>query len=214
MGKSDTSIAAEFFKLELLLIQTADDAVKCIKTLKSNLTKYDTHHGLHCVNTSTSFMRSHIRAAKDAASNLRLAADQIARSKFLSEWEIAAAQNNTRTTSEAMKNLKKAARAYDEMNGKPKGITRIIDNVLAGKEVMLSNSGNTLANSDTVEAVVKAILRTNFSGFSALKHQISSAENSLSPSLAERAKDAVADVVSKLKGGPSQNLLNARSFSI
>lgn len=103
MGKSDTSVAAEFFKLELLLVQTADDAIHCVKTLKDNLAEYDIRHGLHFTNTSKSFMRGFIRAAKDAASDLRLAADQVAKSKYLSDWEIAAARNKMNAASDAMK---------------------------------------------------------------------------------------------------------------
>ncbi|GMF20806.1 unnamed protein product [Phytophthora lilii] len=212
MGKSDTIIAAEFFKLELLLIQTADDAVNCTKALKTNLTEYDTCNGLHYVNTSASFMRSSIRAAKDAASELRLVADQIAKSKFLSEWEIAAARNKTNAAADAKKNLKKAAQAHDEVNGKPKGITRIIGNVLVGKTDAKNKSkaGGVLGTADTVEAVVKSTLRSSFSGFSGLRHQISTAEKSLSPSLVERAKEVVEDVVVKIKGhsNPSRSTSN------
>ncbi|KAL4155040.1 hypothetical protein PRNP1_007154 [Phytophthora ramorum] len=208
MGKSDTGIAAEFFKLELLLIQTADDAVKCVKVLKTNLVEYDTHNGLHFVNTSKYFLINNIRIAKDAASKLRLVSDQIAKSKFPSEWEIAAARNKMNAASDAMKELKKAARAYDEMNGKSKGITRIIDNMLVGKE---SKGGEA---ADTVESVVKSTLRSNFSGFSALKHQISGAEKSLSPSIVERAKYAVVDVVNKLKPDSSPQRVGEKSLSI
>ncbi|KAE8906539.1 hypothetical protein PF005_g31704 [Phytophthora fragariae] len=204
MGKSDTSIAAEFFKLELLLIQTADDAVHCTKAVKDNLGEYDTRHGLHFANTSKSFMRGSIRAAKDAASELGLLADQIAKSKFLSDWEIAAARNKMKAASDAMKELNKAARVYDEMNGKPKGITRIIDNVLVMRFDKRKEDG-TLGTADTVGVVVKSTLRSSFGGFSALKHQISVAEKSLSPSLIERVKETVEDVVIKLKETSSSN---------
>ncbi|GMF88883.1 unnamed protein product [Phytophthora fragariaefolia] len=207
MGKSNTSVAAEFFKLELLLIQTADDAVNCVKALKNNLEGYDARHGLHFVNTSQSFMRSSIRAAKDAASELRLVADQIAKSKFLSDWEIAAARNKMKTASDAMKELKKVARVYDEMNGKPKGISRIIDNVLVGKYDRENETKETgiLRSADTAEVVVKSTLRGSFGGFSALKHQIATADKSLSPSLIERAKEAVEDIMIKLKENTSSN---------
>ncbi|EGZ30580.1 hypothetical protein PHYSODRAFT_467523 [Phytophthora sojae] len=209
MGKSDTSVAAEFFKLELLLVQTADDAIHCVKTLKDNLAEYDIRHGLHFTNTSKSFMRGFIRAAKDAASDLRLAADQVAKSKYLSDWEIAAARNKMNAASDAMKGLKKAARLYDEMNGKPMGITRVIDNMLVGKYDKMKGDG-TLGTADTVEIVVESTLRGEFGGFSALKRQIAVAEKSLSPSLIERAREAVADVVIKFKENSTSN----RSVSI
>ncbi|OWY92484.1 hypothetical protein PHMEG_00038504 [Phytophthora megakarya] len=201
MGKSDTSIAAEFFKLELFLIQTADETIKSTKALKHNLAEYDTRHGLNFTNTSKSFMRSSVRTTKDAASELRLVADQIAKSKYLSDWGIAAARNKMTATSNALKELKKKARAYDEMNGKPKGITRIIDNVLISKHDKKDNQEHImLETADTVEALVKLTLHDTFSGFSALKHQISTAEKSLSLSLMERAKEVMEDVVIKLKG--------------
>ncbi|KAJ8561741.1 hypothetical protein ON010_g7942 [Phytophthora cinnamomi] len=158
MGKSDTSIAAEFFKLELVLLQTADDAIHCVKALKDNLTEYDTRHGLHFANTSKSFMRGNIRVAKDAASDLRLVADQVAKSKFQSDWEIAAARSKMNAASDAIKGLKVAARVYDEMNGKPTGITRIIDNVLVGKYDKKKESC-ILGTADTLELVVKSTLR-------------------------------------------------------
>ncbi|KAG7375270.1 hypothetical protein PHYPSEUDO_002143 [Phytophthora pseudosyringae] len=204
MGKSETSIAAEFFKLELLLIQTADDATKCVKALKANFADYDARHGMHVVNTSKSFMKGNIRSAKDAASELRLVADQIAKSKFLSDWEIAAARNKMIAASDAMNEVKKQARVYDEMNGKPKGITRIIDNVLVGKRGRKKDNqdSSVLETVDTVDAVVKLTLRTTFSGFSALKHQIATAEKSLSPSFVERAREVMEDVVFKFKSDP------------
>lgn len=158
-------------------------------------------------------MRGRIRAAKDAASELRLVADQIAKSKFLSEWEIAAARNKMNAAFDAMKDLKKAARVYDEMNGKPKGITRIIDNVLVGKydrKKKKNQDGSVLGTADTVEVVVISTLRNNFSGFSALKHQISTAEKSLLPSLVQRARVVVEDVVIKIKDDSN----HARSVSI
>ncbi|KAG6974427.1 hypothetical protein JG688_00003067 [Phytophthora aleatoria] len=211
MGKSDTSIAAEFFKLELLLIETADDAAKSAKALKTNFAAYDSRHGLHFVNTSKSFMRGNIRTAKDAAAELRLVADQIAKSKFLTDWEIAAARNKMNATADAIKELKKQARVYDEMNGKPKGITRIIESVLVGKRDKKKGNQDdgVIATIDTVDAVVKLTLRTTFSGFHALKRQISVAEKSLSPSLVERAKDVMEDVVIKFKGTPATRSQNS-----
>ena len=193
----DSDVAAEFFKLELVLIQTADDAVTCMKTLKTNLSDFDIRHNLHVANTSKFFMRDSIRVAKDAASELNHVAEQIARSKCFADSEIAKARNKMNTLSDAMQSLKKAARIYDEMNGRSRCITRIIDNVLVGK---YDNQDNNMPGSaDTVEIVVRSTLRNYFNGFSALKHQITTAEKSLSPSLVQRAKDVVDDVVIKIK---------------
>ncbi|CAI5743842.1 unnamed protein product [Peronospora destructor] len=190
MGRSNSGIAVEFFKLELVLIQTADDAVKCVKTLKTNLSEFDIRHNLHVVNTSKFFMRDSIRVAKDAASQLNHMAEQIARSKCVADWEITEACNKKNALSDAMQSLKKAARTYDEMNGKSRCITRIIDNVLVGKYDKKDNQDNNMPGcADTVEIVVRSTLRNSFNGFSALKHQISTAEKSLSPSLVQRAKE-------------------------
>ncbi|KAG7399777.1 hypothetical protein PHYBOEH_007940 [Phytophthora boehmeriae] len=237
MGKATHhNIAAqqEFAKLEILLAQTATDAINCLKVLKGNLAEYDSRHGLHFANTSKSFMRSEIRGAKDSASELRDVANQISKSKTPSEWEISAARSKMNATSDALTDLKKVARSYDEKNGKQKGITAMIDNVLVGNhskekeskdaffnkgskdkegapgsEWFGSSSNNNdinhggagiLGAADTVEAVVKSTLRDSFGGFSALKHQISTAEKSLSPSFVDRAKEAVAGMTSKLSG--------------
>ncbi|KAF4315005.1 hypothetical protein BBO99_00009695, partial [Phytophthora kernoviae] len=137
MGKSinhNTAAEQEFAKLELLLAQTASDTVNCLKVLKGNLAEYDSRHGLHFVNTSKSFMRSDIRAAKDTASELRHVANQISKSKTPSESEITAARSKMNATSDALTDLKKIGRTYDEKNGKEKGITAVIDNMLVGKD--------------------------------------------------------------------------------
>ncbi|ETN17453.1 hypothetical protein PPTG_05254 [Phytophthora nicotianae INRA-310] len=64
--------------------------------------------------------------------------------------------------------------------------------------------GGVLSGSDTVEALVKSTLRENFN-LSALSHQITIAEKSLSasPGFVERAKEAVHEVKEKLKGDKS-----------
>ncbi|KAH7482395.1 hypothetical protein PRIC1_006786 [Phytophthora ramorum] len=65
-----------------------------------------------------------------------------------------------------------------------------------------NNGGGIVGSTETVETLVKKTLRDNFS-VSALDHQISAAEKSLSPSIAERAKEAVHDVKDKIKGDKS-----------
>ncbi|CAH0480991.1 unnamed protein product [Peronospora belbahrii] len=204
MSRYNSGIAAEFFKLELLLMQTANDAVKCMEILKTNLSDYDIYHDLNYIHTSTSFMRDSIHFAEHAALELSLVAEQIAKSKSLSDWEIAAARNKMSAASDAMSGLKKVARVYDEMNGKSTGIARFIDHVLIRKydtKKTISEHNNMPPEcADTVEIVVKSTLRNAFNGFSALKHQISTAEKSLLPSLVQRAKDVVETVVIKIKG--------------
>ncbi|RLN05653.1 hypothetical protein BBJ28_00004687 [Nothophytophthora sp. Chile5] len=220
MGKSTTTMyneaaEQEFNKLEQVLNQTAGDTASCLKVLKGNLSEYDSRHGLHFTNTSKSFLRSDIRAAKDSASELKHVANQIRKSKEPSESEIMAARNKMNATSDAMTLLKKTARAYDEKNGKSTGITGMIDNVLINKDGKekekesegswfsknkSGNQGGVLGTSDTVEAVVKSTLRDSFAGFTVLKHQITTAEKALTPSLADRAKEAVLGVADKLKG--------------
>ncbi|EGZ19232.1 hypothetical protein PHYSODRAFT_312562 [Phytophthora sojae] len=237
MGKSiERSIAAEqeFSKLELLLHQTANDATKCLKVLKRNLAEYDKRHGLRFRNTSRSFMRSDIRVAKDLASDLRHVATRIRKSKRPTESEVNAARISMNETAEAMNDLKKAGRVYDQNNGLSGGTSGILGNVLGdkddkekgnkgglfsnndkvkdpdkskgglfgsgGKKMEPRSSGGILKSADTVEAVVRVTLRDSFSGFNALENQISATEKALSPSLAERAKEAVAGVANKLVG--------------
>ncbi|GMF13940.1 unnamed protein product [Phytophthora lilii] len=62
-----------------------------------------------------------------------------------------------------------------------------------------NNVGGIIGSTDTVETIVKKTLRDNFS-LSALSHQIAAAEKSLSPSIVERAKEAMHEVKDKLKG--------------
>ncbi|KAI9986684.1 hypothetical protein PInf_025639 [Phytophthora infestans] len=94
MGKSDRNVTAEqeFAALEKLLIQTSDDATRCLKLLKKNLSDYDSRHGNHFINTSTSYMRSDMRTAKDTAADLKHVAHRISKSPQPSETEIHSAQ--------------------------------------------------------------------------------------------------------------------------
>lgn len=63
------------------------------------------------------------------------------------------------------------------------------------------HGGGILGGSDTVESLVKSTLHENFN-LSPLSHQITAADKSLSssPSIVEKAKEAMADVKEKLKG--------------
>ncbi|POM81268.1 Hypothetical protein PHPALM_789 [Phytophthora palmivora] len=211
MGKSTQHNAAaeqEFSKMARLLIQTADEAVRCLKALKTNLAEYDKRHGLLFLNTSKSFMRSDIRAAKDKASELKHVADQITMAKAPSEWEITATRSKIHEVSDALIKLKRTARAYDRKNNMgsidPEDRSSNQSNDNAESEGSWfsedSNSDRSGSTADTVEVVVKSTVHHNFSGFFALKHQISIAEDSLSPSFADRFMDTVNTVSDSLKG--------------
>lgn len=137
MGKSsERNIATqqEFSKLEVLLVQTANAATKCLKILKRNLAKYDRRHGLYFRNTSKYFMRNDIRVAKDLASDLRHVAKRICKSKNPTKSEINAARISMNATSDAMGDLKQSGRIYDQNNGVSGGVTSIIDNILGGDD--------------------------------------------------------------------------------
>ena len=75
MSRYDSGNAAEFFKLEILPIQTADNAAKCVKTLETNLFEFDTRHDLHFANTSRFFMKDIICVVMYAALELSLVAE-------------------------------------------------------------------------------------------------------------------------------------------
>ncbi|KAF1774014.1 hypothetical protein GQ600_3663 [Phytophthora cactorum] len=196
MGKSITT-DQEFSKLERRLSQTADDAVNCLKVLKGNLSEFDSRHKLFFVNTSKFYLRSDIRAAKDTASELRAAANQIA------ECESPAMH----ATADALNELARAARTYDKKNLKSKGITGVVTFLIGGKKqskkeskmskdndpVGMDNnrvgSEGILRAPDTVEEVVTSTLSDCFSGFMELQHQIATSEKSLSPLFAEGTND-------------------------
>ncbi|EGZ16602.1 hypothetical protein PHYSODRAFT_330667 [Phytophthora sojae] len=181
----------EFSKLEMLLVQTADDAVNCLKMLKGNIADYDSRHGLRFISTSKAFLRGDIRAAKDTTA------------------EITVARSAMNATSDVMNDLAAAGRAYDENNLKSRGITGAVTDMLSGgnnkgqkkkkgkgnqsvEDPKRVGSERILRAPDTVEEVVESTLRDCFSGFSALKLQVSVAEESLSPLFAERSNGSVA----------------------
>ncbi|KAF1793385.1 hypothetical protein GQ600_7955 [Phytophthora cactorum] len=234
MGKAiKRTIAAEqeFSKLQMLLVQTANDTTKCLKILKRNLSRYDRRHGLFFRSTSRYFMRNDIRVAKDTTVDLRHVAKRIKRSKNPTKSEINAARISMNATADAMNDLKQAGRIFDQNNGVSGGVTGIIDNILGGGDnndkhhnsSLFGHSGDKtddhktkrglfgsknsgyLKAPDTVESVVKLTLNDSFSGFSALKQQITATENAMSPSIATRAKDAVVNVASKLVGDSSSS---------
>jgi hypothetical protein len=70
------------------------------------------------------------------------------------------------------------------------------------------NGGGIVGSTETVETFVKKTLRDNFS-LRALDQQITAAEKSLSPSVMERAKDAMHGVKEKLTGDKTASPTNA-----
>ncbi|KAG2786970.1 hypothetical protein PC129_g390 [Phytophthora cactorum] len=132
MGKSDRNVTAEqeFAALEKVLIQTADDATRCLKLLKKNLSDYDSRHGNHFINTSTSYLRSDMRTAKDTAADLKRAAHEIKKSPQPSEAEIHSARNMMGATAKAMDILNTTACNYDQEKGRSKGVKGAVDNVV------------------------------------------------------------------------------------
>ncbi|KAL4156909.1 hypothetical protein PRNP1_005935 [Phytophthora ramorum] len=217
MGKSidrNATVEKEFASLEQVLIQTADDASKCLNVLKKNLSEYDSRHGHHFINTSKSFMRSDMRTAKDIARDLKHVAHQIKRSHKPSKSEVHSARNMMNATGKAMEVLQVTARHYDEKNGRSTGVTAAIKHAvhgkndkekdahggLFGKSDYHQDGGGILGSPDTVEALVKTTLRDNFN-LNVLSFQIAAAEKSLSSSsIVGRAKVAVHEVKDKLKG--------------
>ncbi|ETI36714.1 hypothetical protein F441_17099 [Phytophthora nicotianae CJ01A1] len=207
MGKSITT-QQEFSKLEQRLIQTADDATNCLKVLKGNLSEFDSRHKLFFVNTSKFYLRSDIRAAKDRASELRAAANQIAECEAPSESEITASRSAMHATADALNELARSARTYDKKNLKSKGITGVVTTLCGGKKQakketktskgkdpagMDNNrvgSEGILRAPDTVEEVVTTTLSDCFSGFRELQHQIATSEKSLSPLFADSTNPA------------------------
>ncbi|EEY63997.1 uncharacterized protein PITG_02510 [Phytophthora infestans T30-4] len=132
MGKSDRNVTAEqeFAALEKLLIQTSDDATRCLKLLKKNLSDYDSRHGNHFINASTSYMRSDMRTAKDTAADLKHVAHRISKSPQPSETEIHSARNMMGATAKAMDILNTTARNYDQEKGRSKGVKGAVDNMI------------------------------------------------------------------------------------
>ncbi|KAL3660292.1 hypothetical protein V7S43_014821 [Phytophthora oleae] len=300
MGKStdrNVTTEEEFFKLEQVLNQTADDTVNCLKLLKQHLSEYDSRNGNHFTHTASSFMRSDMRTAKDTAMDLKHVAHEINKNHKPSKTEIESSRNMRDATAKTMENLKVTARNYDRENGQRMGVKGTVDAAvggrhdkekheqhgllggdkykekedcggLFGKEKETGggffgsnkdendkqsglfgkskdehekqsgllgksdkdkdehnrgffggnekdehhrsffggddkNGGGIMGSSETVETIVKKILRDNFS-LSALDQQITDAEKSLSPSIVERAKEKIHGVKEKIKGDKSE----------
>uniref|UniRef100_M4C6B4 Uncharacterized protein n=1 Tax=Hyaloperonospora arabidopsidis (strain Emoy2) TaxID=559515 RepID=M4C6B4_HYAAE len=223
------TVEEEFSKLELALNQTAGDTSVCLRLLKKQLSEYDHRNGNIFTHSATSYLRSDMRLAKDTANELKHVAHQISHSPKPSKSEVASARHSMNETSRVMEALTTTARNYDKENGQSKGIKGTIDTMIGGHHDKdehekhedkkhgglfgdkkeghhggLSshadkNGGGIMGTTETVEGLVQKNLRENFNT-KALDHQISVAEKALSPSIMERAKEAIHDVKDKLKG--------------
>ncbi|EEY65010.1 uncharacterized protein PITG_16465 [Phytophthora infestans T30-4] len=216
MGKPDNrSIAAEkeFASLAQVLVESANDAAHCLKVLKKNLTEYDSRHGNRFRGTAKSYLRSDIRNAKDVSAELQHVAHKINKSHKCSKKEIASARKHMNATSNALDILKTTARNYDEKHGHATGVKGAIKNAVDGSHDNDINAradyhgdhhhGGILGSSDTVEELVKTTLRNNLN-LSVLIYQINTAEKAMSPSIVEKAKEAMHGVKEKLTGDPTR----------
>ncbi|KAF1774000.1 hypothetical protein GQ600_3647 [Phytophthora cactorum] len=128
LGKHTDNVATEeeFFKLEQVLNQTADDTSNCLKLLKKHLSDYDSRNGNHFNHTAASYMRSDMRTAKDTAMDLK-------HNQKPSKTEISSARNMMDATSKAMENLKATARNYDRENKQRMGVKGTVDAAVGGR---------------------------------------------------------------------------------
>ncbi|EEY60599.1 uncharacterized protein PITG_13324 [Phytophthora infestans T30-4] len=136
MGKhTDQKVATEeeFFKLEQVLNETADETANCLKLLKKHLSDYDSRNGNQSRNTAASFMRTDMRNAKDTASDLKHVAHEINRNQKPSKTEIASARNMMDSTARAIETLKTTARNYDRENKQRMGVKGRVDAAVGGR---------------------------------------------------------------------------------
>ncbi|KAG3182202.1 hypothetical protein PC128_g14780 [Phytophthora cactorum] len=135
LGKHTDNVATEeeFFKLEQVLNQTADDTSNCLKLLKKHLSDYDSRNGNHFNHTAASYMRSDMRTAKDTAMDLKHVAHEINKNQKPSKTEISSARNMMDATSKAMENLKATARNYDRENKQRMGVKGTVDAAVGGR---------------------------------------------------------------------------------
>ncbi|EEY60607.1 uncharacterized protein PITG_13333 [Phytophthora infestans T30-4] len=136
MGKhTDQKFATEeeFFKLEQVLNETADETANCLKLLKKHLSDYDSRNGNQSRNTAASFMRTDMRNAKDTASDLKHVAHEINRNQKPSKTEIASARNMMDSTARAIETLKTTARNYDRENKQRMGVKGRVDAAVGGR---------------------------------------------------------------------------------
>ncbi|KAG3121645.1 hypothetical protein PI125_g39 [Phytophthora idaei] len=114
-----------------------------------------------------------------------------------------------------MLNLRKTARAYDRKNHL-ESLSELkteegrsnqdyhkseSEGSWFSEESSSDHSGNAIGGAtDRVELVLKSTIHNNFSGFSALKHQVLVAEEALSPSFVDHVMNTMASMSNSLKG--------------
>ncbi|CEG49976.1 uncharacterized protein PHALS_07709 [Plasmopara halstedii] len=112
-------------------------------------------------------------------------------------------------------------RNYDETNGRATGVKGVIQDVVGSSREPTSKNGQidmdvtsdnwSNRSPDTVEEVVKSTLRDNFN-LDVLTSQINAAEEALTPSIVERAKEAVFEATDVLLGGKVSSTPEGHSF--
>ncbi|KAG7402014.1 hypothetical protein PHYBOEH_008535 [Phytophthora boehmeriae] len=151
MGKSvdqQVTVEQEFASLEQSLNQTADEASNCLKLLKKELTGFDNRHCTHFSSPAKSYLRSDIRTAKDAASDLKHVANQISKNINPSKADVESARNTMNATAKAMDVLKSRARDYDREHDNSTGIKGKIEDAVGKKDYEKDNEGGLLGNKD------------------------------------------------------------------
>ncbi|CAI5719693.1 unnamed protein product [Peronospora effusa] len=140
MGKStmelDITAEKEFASLAQVLTITADDAFKCLKTLKNNLSEYDSQHGNHLLHTARLHMRSDIRHAKDVSADLKSVARQIHESHKPSKEGVASARTAMNAVTLAMDVLIVTAQRYDEKHSHSSDVKGAMESAVNGKDEM------------------------------------------------------------------------------
>ncbi|KAL8024845.1 hypothetical protein Plhal710r2_c003g0014371 [Plasmopara halstedii] len=112
----------------MLLNQTADDAIQCLKLLNKKLVHYDSNHSNYFMHTAVSHMRSDMRTAKDTAIGLKRVAHDIKKSLQPTELKIKAARNTMSATARAMDTLQTTARKFDQRKSQSTSVTGAVDN--------------------------------------------------------------------------------------
>ncbi|KAF4138201.1 hypothetical protein GN958_ATG12626 [Phytophthora infestans] len=163
----------EFSLLERLLNQTADDVSNCLKLLKKKLRKHDSRNlpGFHYRSTCKYCLKVDIRVVKEMISEMRQVAKRVSQNKIPTQSDINAARITANGTADALNDLVKAGRTYDQNRGRT-------DNEVQDK---MAEGEGSREKAETVEALVKSTLRDNFMGFEALETQIAVVEKALLP---------------------------------